>query len=413
MSIFTMAGLALLAGACGPEQPPRVSVLGLPIINGEPDPSDEHMAVVHLSDGYGMCTGTLITRDVVLTAGHCVDRTSPGAYTVRFSATSYWSPSAIRRGVSERRRHPQYNGDYVLNDIALLRLDEDAPAHIQPIPFLPEHLGITDSDKGESLEFVGFGETETGAVGTKMHAFSEVRWICYGPGYCEFGRGIYGVPKTLCYDQEPGGPCFGDSGGPALFERDGREYVAAVTSYGDPYGCEVYGCSTKVDAFQDFISDFTGGGLGAACTSGDECVFGHCVDGLCCESACDAHCRSCGEPGREGHCVVAANGASCSDGDKCNGEEVCLLGDCVPGIPLECADDNICTNDVCLPALGCVIEPQPEGFACGDCMMCVSGACVEADCGGGGCASAGHAGGGNLGALLLLGLFGVAVRRCR
>lgn len=45
----------------------------------------------------------------------------------------------------------------------------------------------------------------------------------------------------------------------------------------------------------------------------------------------------------------------CSDGDACNGREVCdpSLG-CTPGEPPVCNDEDPCTVDSCAPALGCV-----------------------------------------------------------
>ncbi len=419
-------GLLLLAAAalagCGPEAPPALSIGEQPIVGGEPDGSAEHMGVAYIriftGGMMGGCTGTLIDDDVVLTAAHCVcaqesaTELDPEAFEVRFGADS---SSDIRRDVAEVQRHPGYHPRYIVNDIALLRLSRPAPVEIAPIPFLPTHLRIADADVGLPMEFVGFGVDEYGRAGTKLHVLGAVKWICTNDQGCNFGNQVYGMPNTLCFDQSEGGTCSGDSGGPGLFERDGQAFVAAVTSYGPQGDCFEYGCSTKVDAFEDFISEFTGGGLGDACEADGDCVHGHCVGGLCCDTPCDQPCQSCAEPGREGHCVVAANGSSCSDGDRCNGQEVCLMGDCVPGTPLDCSDDDPCTRDECLPASGCVNEVQPDGFACGDCMMCVSGACVDADCGGSGCASTpvGPERSAPLGGLLLAGLLGLLVWAAR
>ena len=410
-----LAGVSLVGLGCGDATPPQVTVQNLPIINGETDTSNAHLAVVGIQSGAYLCTGTLISRDVILTAGHCVDSISLGNYSVRFSTTTMYQAEHTR-GVSERIRHPRYNADYVLNDIAMLRLDEAAPAGVEPIPFLPAHLAITDADLGMPIEFVGFGQTEAGTAGRKMHYVGEIKWICEGPDYCHHSNGVYGMPGTLCFDQELGGTCSGDSGGPGLVQRDGQWYVAAITSYGDPDGCELYGCSTKVDQFQEFISDFTGGGLGSVCASADECVFGHCVDGVCCDSACETACMSCNRIGSEGRCVTAENGSTCSDSDVCNGDEVCLMGDCVAGAPLECPDNGVCSNDICHPTQGCISEAQPDGYACGDCMMCVSGQCEDSNCKSG-CASAAvpsPISGRGQGGLLLLAFFGIfafALRR--
>jgi len=48
--------------------------------------------------------------------------------------------------------------------------------------------------------------------------------------------------------------------------------------------------------------------LGDPCTTADECQSQFCVDGVCCDTACDGPSESCDQPGRVGQCspVVAA-----------------------------------------------------------------------------------------------------------
>jgi hypothetical protein len=52
-------------------------------------------------------------------------------------------------------------------------------------------------------------------------------------------------------------------------------------------------------------------------------------------------------------CVNIANTAPCSDGDACTTGDMCNGGACLPGMPVNCDDGNICTNDSCNPATGC------------------------------------------------------------
>src|SRR5262245_24558190 len=48
--------------------------------------------------------------------------------------------------------------------------------------------------------------------------------------------------------------------------------------------------------------------LGATCASGDECGSGQCVDGVCCESACNGVCEACNLPTSVGKCAAVAAG---------------------------------------------------------------------------------------------------------
>ena len=80
----------------------------------------------------------------------------------------------------------------------------------------------------------------------------------------------------------------------------------------------------------------------------------------------------------------SADGAPCQDGDACTEGDTCAQGSCVAGDAVACADDNPCTQDSCDAARGCLFEPGNEAEACDD-----SDPCTEADtCTAGACAGA-------------------------
>jgi hypothetical protein len=62
----------------------------------------------------------------------------------------------------------------------------------------------------------------------------------------------------------------------------------------------------------------------------------------------------------------------CSDGTLCNGAETCSAGVCQPGVPDEPTDDgDPCTTDSCDPATGDVTHtPVPSGTSCSDGEIC-------------------------------------------
>ncbi len=376
----------ILPFSCSPSQDFDLSASQLPIFNGSPDTNPAHMAVVYLDTGSMLCTGTLISPEVVVTAGHCLDRVLASRVSVGFGSytSSYGGGDMVWYQASEVDVHPSYfGGDSYTpprNDIALLRLSSNAPAEISPIPILPANLALTGADIGQDLEYVGFGDTETGASGTKLTYTATLNWVCTDPPGCAYdGGNVVGAPNTIGQSQQDGGTCVGDSGGPAFFLRSGKEYLAGVTSYGDMY-CVKFGFSTKVDEFEAFIYDFVGGQgqPGDSCSADALCLSSHCVDGVCCDTACADVCASCSQAGSLGTCTPLANGGSCADGNMCNGAETCQAGVCVSGSPLQCDDANPCTSDSCQADSGCVntIIDCSDGNLCNGTETCQAGTCV-------------------------------------
>jgi|GEM_PF-911942 len=366
---FLAAVLGILLSGCGDQFEKDIGVFQRPIINGTPDTSQAHMAVVGVQSNFGLCTGTLIHDRVVLTAAHCISGQSTSSIRVGFGNDIGWGGGAAWVGASEKWVHPYYNSEQVINDIAMIRLNQLPPVTVTSIPHLPGSLKLIDPDDlGIAVEFVGFGETETGGSEIKKTVTGDIDWICVSSQGCwiNITNGWFAGPNTFCTDQEPGGPCYGDSGGPAFVWRGGKEYTAGITSYGVTQNCTDFGCSTKVDEFETYILDFIGGVNGSTCFSGGECDSGICEDGVCCNTSCSGECRFCDLPESLGTCTTAPNGYECPDADKCDGTETCQNGVCTDGPPTDCDDSNVCTVDSCNVSTGCVHTPVADGTSCSD-----------------------------------------------
>src|SRR6185295_19443165 len=95
---------------------------------------------------------------------------------------------------------------------------------------------------GDMVDFVGYGVTEFDDNNTqRRHVSDDISDL---------------TPGVMSYDQQPGGPCNGDSGGPALSKVGGGERVSGVTSQGDDY-CVEYGESGRVSGVYDsFIAPY-------------------------------------------------------------------------------------------------------------------------------------------------------------
>ncbi len=118
---------------------------------------------------------------------------------------------------------------------------------------------------------------------------------------------------------------------------------------------------------------------GDACTAIDTCAGGQCVGGRardcddgnpCTDDSCDP----------ASGCINIPNSLACDDGNACTTNDLCADGVCVSGTPLDCADSNPCTDDICDPASGCDHPPNSaicdDGDACTSGDVCTAGVCV-------------------------------------
>ena len=116
---------------------------------------------------------------------------------------------------------------------------------------------------------------------------------------------------------------------------------------------------------------------GDPCTVADNCQAGQCVgtpveckdDNPCTDDGCDG----------AGGCTFTFNSEPCDDGDPCTLADTCQEGACAPTVDLTCDDNNPCTDDVCSDT-GCIHSPLAgacdDGNACTEGDACQNGACL-------------------------------------
>ncbi|HEX2736238.1 MAG TPA: hypothetical protein VHM70_31770 [Polyangiaceae bacterium] len=102
--------------------------------------------------------------------------------------------------------------------------------------------------------------------------------------------------------------------------------------------------------------------LGDECAQDSECGSAHCVDGVCCDSACDGLCEACGEAG---HCdVVPEDDSDCST-LTCQSDEACKdYPD--PRTSKRCQARGQCLTQQAY----CVAKNLEQGTECGTGMAC-------------------------------------------
>jgi secreted trypsin-like serine protease len=225
---------AVLLGACASPSSSSVEVEGRAaqaIVGGTETSGDP--AVVSVDIGVvSACSGVLIAKDTVLTAGHCaiddVLLDTPGVTIVFGSDENDVGARTI--DVKAWQRHPKYTAAGAGYDVALLTLDRDV-TDVVPIGLVD--VKVTDPPVGTLVRHVGYGENDE-AKGT--------------------GQGIkrtatYPITKVdplLVWSGAPGlQTCDGDSGGPALIKVGASEKILAVVSDGP--NCHTDGADARVD----------------------------------------------------------------------------------------------------------------------------------------------------------------------
>jgi len=170
------------------------------IINGVQAAPDQFPEVVHFKSNAG-CSGVVVGPRVVLTSASCVQddevveiAIDSNIYRVKFSRSPFYPEKE--------------------NDVAAGVAERDLP---------PTPLALHGSlDVGAAVQLAGFGCTD------RDHPDHD--------GILRFGMNrITEKREQIWITEQPQGAtaCYGDGGGPLLYQKGGRNYVAGIIAYGN------------------------------------------------------------------------------------------------------------------------------------------------------------------------------------
>ncbi len=406
--------------ACEPTPPP--SALRAPIVDGTLETGEDAVVAVTAFGAVGLCTGTLIAPNVVLTAKHCVQ--APGqdapypvtAFTIgvgsEVGATRDYRVRSVDTtpGVYTQSMTTGLAGAIFGVDVALLILREPVEG-VTPIRIRRDR---PDDQLGQPFTAIGFGQRPDGPAGTKYKGQGIVQAID--------DIGIISTAQTICS---------GDSGGPMIQETPERR-VIGVASFGQAGACpssrdgynavwnhldridraillggNCVGLEETCNSLDDDCDGTVDEGcipLGAACTESSECANAQLppyLDGLanpvsCVDLGAGSICARACDPTRPRTSCAALEGFAGADvpldgyycrRDGCDG--FCVLGGAGPASDgTACGSDTECSSLLCLDpgdgASRCLLPCRPGQGECPVDEVCVGsaagcGGCVGAD----------------------------------
>lgn len=238
---YMAAGAVIALAACGETTAPNPSDGPRFIVNGQPTGAAQFTNVGALIYDFSpagitgddaLCTGSLISPTVFLTAAHCVAWLPAGAQLyVSFDDNLYPSPDPL---IAATAFHydPQYGHDQAdLHDIAVVLLPKNATRGIKPLSLPPAGYldGLAAKGNLSKALFinVGYG-VDASLTGWPAYRYDGLRrwskseFMALQPAWLGL------LMQTNATHQ--GGDCYGDSGGPKFLDGDLTMVVATVTT---------------------------------------------------------------------------------------------------------------------------------------------------------------------------------------
>ena len=200
------------------------------------------------------CSGTLLSRTVFLTAGHCTE--APAVH------AEIWFAADVEHSIPANGypysgdvggttfTHPDYNPNaFYLRDLGVVRLDHPFPMieyGALPAQDVLDNLKIQRGQKDVTFTAVGYGlQKSFPDAASWLEVALRIRMLST-PKLLQINTAFTGDHSLLLSNNAAtGGTCFGDSGGPNFIAKS--NVVGGVTSFGLNGTCAGTGGVYRVD----------------------------------------------------------------------------------------------------------------------------------------------------------------------
>ena len=265
LGLLMVAVFAVASGASADPAAPE-------IVGGqEANPGEWPWQVALVRKGYPaydgqFCGGSIIHRNWILTAAHCVDTSVPNDLDIIVGIHDLGNPepNIVRMAISQIVVHPGWNDSTKDNDMALLKLTGSIPARAGsggtlPIAFANLAPSSIGNLTGTMSTVTGWGNRDPNGndYPNRLH---EVQVPIISNAECS---GSYGnlTDNMICAGYPQGGKdsCQGDSGGPlVIYDNNAQRWVqVGVVSFG--VGCaqpDYPGVYARVSRYASWINSY-------------------------------------------------------------------------------------------------------------------------------------------------------------